>query len=433
MALNQDSIPTEQSFDENANVIKNQDLEISAKTLLEQISGENDDASGIKCAPDCTEELPSSNLDTKSGTNTQKSWQVLFEKDGLTELQEVDAADINTIKSNEIEHNVSSSAGKDCHELDTVTDNDLRLVSSSDMASAASIANLSDTVLANLLSEGMILDVSDTPLLSTSTAKDTNEEDDEKPKVTISSTSPKKPLIKPRRSFNRMNNSWRMNNNWSGRERGPWVSRRPTSMSTQVAPPPGFDHVHPAMSTGRPYNQNQNYNRHYSHSGVFRNNPGFVPRNNFNRNNNGIQPLMHSNPKSSLAVQLDGASKTLEQQFFKSPHSMNRHKQEAIGLQKPIIEKPPIPPRYHHRSNMNHMKPQMDKLDEVLEDIEYQAQGKIVNVRMILAAGRKLGEHSNYELRMRLPASTPLSVVKRIFCAKFYLCNMMSVAKHSTG
>ncbi len=81
------------------------------------------------------------------------------------------------------------------------------------------------------------------------------------------------------------------------------------------------------------------------------------------------------------------------------------------------------------------MQPESDRYDEVVKSINYNDNGKVININASLApsAAAKLKETSSYHLRVRLPATTPLSVVKRILCAKFFLTKMMSVAKYSVG
>lgn len=87
-----------------------------------------------------------------------------------------------------------------------------------------------------------------------------------------------------------------------------------------------------------------------------------------------------------------------------------------------------------NNGNGNWRYSESDKYEELLNNIDYNDNGNVINIKASIGQSglSKLKEYKSYVVRVRLPATTPLSVVKRVLCAKFYLTKMMSVAKYST-
>ena len=482
MALKQDSVVPEQSFDENANVIKNDELETGAKSLLEQLTGtKNLDSEGIDLETSHTE-IPTVEILPESENTNPESETIIGKKvfdklmelakdDELQELQEDEIQEIENLatalKSNGCEHdNVNHNVNKDGHELDDnegkaavyLSEVEARIKREIELEAAL---NTSDQVFttdpepsendsAVLTFGGEVLDISDTPFDNTSAEKDANDED--QPKVIISSTSPKKKPVQKVRLDMRNQNSW--TNNYTvagtGRERD-LPNRRPLK---SAPPPPGFENVRPLQRPRQfSFNQyhmnpsNHEYNGHSRQQSFYRYNgkQGYQSMQNqklgysqnYQNNNSGGH-------KTSLAQQLTGAAKSIEQQFFNNfksaPNFTNRYNQYGNNNQMQSYRN--YNPNQNSRgqnNNRGRKNPSYDFLNEIMQEVETEAPGRIVNILVGLkpSAARKLCINnfgsSYYELKMRLPVSTPISVVKRIFLVKFHMTMLIRVSIYSTG
>ena len=187
--------------------------------------------------------------------------------------------------------------------------------------------------------------------------------------------------------------------------------------------------------------QNGNYNG-YSNQMSFNNR---VPRNNFNGGYPNHGPRYDHGPQRINSHGYYNNNRFENDKRFDNNRydngSMNRSFQNS-GYQgpKPYVSNPPFPVLRPIGFNNNNNRGangerDSDRCEELVKTIDYNDNGNVINIKASLApsALTKLKEQSSFQLKVRLPATTPLSVVKRVLCAKFYLTKMMYAAKNSTG